>query len=443
MSYNTVAQLNSSYSEIANRIIDTALSDSTVYHRLAYMTDTFGPRFSGTKALEDAIDWVAEEMETDGFSSVYTQPVRVPRWIRGNEYVTLNKPRSTYLNMMGLGGSIGTGGEILTAPAYVVRSVEELKANADLAKGKIVIFNVPFVAYGQTVRIRTQGAVEAAKAGAVGSLIRSVGPYSMNTPHTGNSRYQDGVRKIPHAAITVEDALMLQRMQDRKQEIEVSMYMEARMADSSMSRNIIAEIKGSEHPDEVVVLGGHIDSWDVGTGAMDDGGGCLVSWEALRLIKNLGLKPRRTIRVVLWTNEENGLRGGRVYADSVSGETEKHVLAIESDSGVFEPQGFGFSGTEKAYAQLEPIIDLMEPIGVSTLFKGGGGADISPLIRKGVPGMGLIVDGSRYFWYHHTNADTIDKLDLTEMQKCTAAMAIMAFVVADMPERLHYQMTGN
>ena len=425
-----------SYKNAASSIIEQALSDSTIYNRLAYMTDTFGPRFSGSQNLEDAIDWIAETMKKDGFSSVYTQPVRVPNWKRGYEHVKMLVPRETELNMLGLGGSIGTDGKPLRGEAYVVKSFDELKNNSDRAKGKIVIYNVPFISYGQTVQIRTIGAIEAAKVGAIASAIRSVGPYSMNTPHTGNMRYEEGIRKIPHAALTMEDVMMMQRMQDRGQTVSLEIVMNAHWQDSAMSRNVIAEIKGWEKPNEVVVFGGHIDSWDVGVGAMDDGGGALVSWEALRLIKALNLKPRRTMRAVLWTNEENGLRGGRVYADSVKNEIRNHVLAIESDAGVFAPQGFGFSGSEKAYEQLSEIIKLLEPISAAALFKGGGGADISPLMNKGVPGMGLLVNGAKYFWYHHTDADTIDKLDIKEMQQCVAAMAIMAFVVADMPERL-------
>jgi carboxypeptidase Q len=429
-------QLEPKQTREADLIIQSALKDSVGFSRLAYMCDTFGPRFSGTPALEKAIDWIVAEMKKDGFDSVYTQPVKVPNWVRGSESATLITPRKKSLAMLGLGGSIGTSAKGIRAEVLVVRSFEELQANPERAKGKIVLFNVPFVAYGQTVRIRTLGAIEAAKAGAVASLIRSVGPFSMNTPHTGNSRYEDGVPKIPHAAITSEDAQMLQRMQERGEKIVIELKMEAKTLPDANSRNVIAEIRGYEKPEEVVVLGGHIDSWDVGTGAMDDGGGCLASWEALRQIKLLGLKPRRTVRVVLWTNEENGLRGAEAYRKLVDAELHNHVLAIESDSGVFEPQGFGFTGSEQAYNQLQEVISLLAPVGATNLFKGGGGADIGPLMRDGVPGMGLIVDGSKYFWYHHTEADTIDKLSLSEFQKCVAAMGVMSYVVADMPARL-------
>jgi carboxypeptidase Q len=204
----------------------------------------------------------------------------------------------------------------------------------------------------------------------------------------------------------------------------------------AQSRNVVAEVRGSERPDEVVVLGGHIDSWDVGQGAMDDGAGCVVAWEAVRLIRKLGLTPRRTIRVVLWTNEENGLRGGNAYRDAHREAVDRHVLAIESDNGVFTPSGFGFTGSDEARARVREIATLLRRIGADTISAGGGGADIGPLMQLGVPGMSPSVDGSRYFWYHHSHADTIDKLDPRDMGLVTAAMAVMAYVVADLPEPL-------
>jgi carboxypeptidase Q len=198
----------------------------------------------------------------------------------------------------------------------------------------------------------------------------------------------------------------------------------------------MAEVVGSERPEEVVVMGGHIDSWDVGQGAMDDGGGSVVSWEAVRLLQRLGMRPRRTVRVVLWTNEENGLRGGNAYRDQHLAEVPKHVLAMESDAGVFKPQGFGFSGSDAAFAMVQEVGQLLDRIEAGTVTRGGGGADIGPLAREGVPVMGLNVDGTRYFWYHHTDADTMDKLDPREMALCVATMAVMAYVVADLPEPL-------
>jgi carboxypeptidase Q len=202
------------------------------------------------------------------------------------------------------------------------------------------------------------------------------------------------------------------------------------------SRNVVAELKGREFPDEVIVMGGHTDSWDVGRGAMDDAGGVVVAWEAIRLLKELGLRPRRTIRVVGWVNEENGGRGGDGYRDAHKNELDKHVLAIESDGGVFKPQGFGFTGSDAAMAIVKQIGTLLDPIGSGSIVKGGGGADIGPIMQLGVPGMGLLVDGTKYFWYHHTDADTVDKLTPGEMALCVATLAVMTYVVADLPEKL-------
>jgi len=258
----------------------------------------------------------------------------------------------------------------------------------------------------------------------------------MNTPHTGGMYYEEGIKKIPHAAITLEDAKMFQRIQDRGGKVTVKLKMDGHFIPDGWSRNVIGELPGSEFPEEVVVMGGHIDSWDVGQGAMDDGGGCVAAWEALRIIKELGLKPKRTIRVVMWTNEENGTRGGNAYRDNHMDDLKNHILAIESDGGVFSPEGFGFTGSDEARVMVKEIASLLEPIGSNFIGDSGGGADIGPIMNEGVPGMGLKVDGSKYFWYHHTNADAIDKLDKDEFNRCVATMAVMAFVVADLDKRL-------
>jgi carboxypeptidase Q len=424
------------YAEVANRLIDAALSDSFAYERLIELVDRFGHRFSGSEGLERALDWILVEMEKDGLANARSEPVLVPHWVRGEESLELVSPRRMKLPMLGLGGSIGTPPEGIRAEVLVVGSFEELELRADQAKGKIVLLNAPFTSYGQTVTYRVVGAVAAAKAEAVASLIRSVTPFSMRTPHTGQMRYDPSVPEIPHAAITVEDADMLQRMQERGERIEVRLKMEAERLPDVPSRNVMAEILGWERPEEVVVLGGHIDSWDVGQGAMDDGGGSVAAWEAVRLMHALGLRPRRTVRVVLWTNEENGLRGAYAYRDAHETELADHVLAIESDAGVFRPHGFGFTGSDEALGLITQIGTLLDRIGASAITRGGGGADIGPIMQEGVPGMGLRVEDARYFWYHHTDADTIDKLDPREMAECVAAMAVMAYVVADMPEKL-------
>jgi carboxypeptidase Q len=400
------------------------------------LVDTFGPRFSGTPELEASLDWILEGMAEDGLENVRSEPVMVPRWIRGEESVELVSPRSESLAVLGLGGSVGTPPGGIRGEVLVVSSFSELEKQAHEATGRIVLFDVPFTTYGETVQYRGRGAVEAARAGAIASLIRSVTPFSMNTPHTGGMSYEEGVPQIPHAALTLEDARMLHRMQDRGERIELVLNMGARDEGMVSSRNIMAEIVGREFPDEIVVLGGHSDSWDVGQGAMDDAGGVVAAWEAVRLMKELGLRPRRTVRVVGWTAEEVGIFGGQAYAEDPGREKETHILGIESDSGVFSPLGFGFTGSDEAFAVVSEVGTLLEPIGAGTITRGGGGADIGPMMDRGMPGMGLNVDPTRYFWYHHTDADTLDKLDPDEVARCVAAMAVMAYVVAELPEPL-------
>ncbi len=426
------------YRETAGRIIKAAVADSGAYDRLGRLVDTFGHRLSGSRSLESAIDWILAEMRRDGLDNPRTEPVMVPHWVRGQESAELILPRRTPLVMLGMGMSEGTPKAGITAPVLVVSSFEELTARASMAKGKIVLFDTPFTTYGATVQYRVRGAVEAAKVGAVAALIRTVASNSIRSPHTGSTRYDTtgAVPRIPIAALSVEDAMMLHRFQDRGEPVVVKLTMGARTLPDAPSRNVMAEVTGSVLPDEVVVLGGHIDSWDVGTGAMDDAGGVVAAWEAVRLIHRLGLNPRRTIRVVGWTNEENGMRGARSYRDARGEDVAKHVLAIESDGGVFEPRGFSFSGSDSAVAILRRVATLLEPIGADNITTPGGGADIAPLMERGVPGMGLVTAGERYFWYHHSPGDTLDKLDPAEMARCVAAMAVMAYVAADMPDRL-------
>ena len=432
----------SPYRDAADRIIAAALADSAAYERLVTLVDRFPRRLSGSEELERSIDWSLAEMEADGLENVRGEPVMVPHWVRGEEAAVMVEPRREDLPMLGLGGSVGTPPEGITAEVLVVLSFEELERRRDEAAGKIVLFNVPFTTYGETVRYRVNGAVEAARHGAVAALVRSVTPYSMQTPHTGTMRYAEDQPRIPSAALTIEGAELLQRMQDRDERVVVTLTMGAETLPDAESRNLVGEIVGREFPDEVVVIGGHIDSWDVGQGAMDDAGGVVVTWEAVRLLHALGLRPRRTIRVVGWTNEENGLRGAVAYRDQHAADLHNHVLAAEIDGGVFMPLGFGVTASDSAFAMLKPIEALLAPVlgeveGFPTgITRGGGGADIGPLMAEGVPGAGFRVDGSRYFWYHHTAADTADKLDPEEVQRGVAAMAIFAYVVAEMPEAL-------
>ena len=424
------------YRATTDGIIAAALGDSGAYARLAQLTDKFGHRLSGSASLEQALDWIIAEMTRDGLENVRGEPVMVPRWVRGRESATLVAPRPLPLRMLGLGGSIATPRRGITAPVLVVTSFEDLATKASEARGKIVLFDVPFTSYGATVQYRSRGAVEAARVGAVAALIRSVASNSMQNPHTGAMRYDTTVRKIPAAALSVEDAAMLHRMYDRGERVVLTLKMEAKTHPDALSRNVVAELVGREKPEEIVVLGGHIDSWDVGQGAMDDGGGSVAAWEAVRLLKRLGLRPRRTLRVVLWTNEENGLRGATAYRDAHLAEIPRHVMAMESDAGVFAPQGFSVDGSPEAVTMMGGLAPLLESIGATSIRAGGAGADVGPITALGVPGLGLQVDGTRYFWYHHSEADTMDKLDPREVAQCVAAMAVMAYVIAEMPETL-------
>ena len=420
----------------SQNIINAAMNDSTAYERLAYLCDTFGPRLSGSSNLEKALDWIILDMRSDGLKMARGERVQVPTWIRGNESLDLILPFKKSMAMLGLGGSIATPKGGIKAEVVVVNSFDELDEKQNDVRGKIVLFNAPFTTYGETVQYRYKVASSAARYGALASLIRSVGSWSMNTPHTGVMTYDRDQPKIPHAAITMEDAMMLGRLQERGEKIVLHLRMEARSVADRWSRNVIAELPGSEFPEEIVVLGGHIDSWDVGQGAHDDAGGCVAAWQAVKLIKELGLQPKRTLRVVLWTNEENGVRGNKNYRDEHFDELKDHILAIESDGGVFDPRGFGFTGSDEARDILTDISRLLLPIDANAIFKGGRAADIAPLNDEGVPVMSLKVDGSKYFWYHHTSADTFDKVDIMEFNRCVAAMAIMGYVVADMDDRL-------
>jgi carboxypeptidase Q len=420
----------------AARIVEAAMADDTGWQRLAWLSDRIGHRLSGSPQLEAAIAWAVEEMRRDGFDDVRAEKVMVPKWVRGAESASLLAPVARDLVVLGLGNSVGTPPEGITADVVVVKDYAELDALGEKVRGKIVCYNVPFTNYGETVQYRGSGASRAARHGAVAVLVRSVGPVSLQTPHTGAMRYDEALPKIPAAAITIEGAEMLARMQARGERLQLRLKMEARFLADVESANVVADLRGSERPDEIVLVAGHFDSWDVGQGAHDDGGGCIQVWEAVRLLKKLGLRPRRTIRVVLYTNEENGLRGGVAYRDAHKAELANHVFALETDSGTFAPEGFGVTANAAAIATLRELAPLLEATGATRIAEGGGGADIGPIMREGVPGAGLDVEGSRYFHYHHTPADTLDKVDPKDLKLCTAAIAIIAYLVADLPHKL-------
>ena len=425
------------YREPSARLIGEALGSTFAWDRLAVLTDTIGHRLSGSPALERAIQWAVAEMTRDGLENVRAERVMVPKWVRGQESAEIVEPAHHAMVMLGLGDSVGTKGEGVQGEVLVVDSFEELDAKASAARGRIVLFNVPFTSYGETVRFRAGGPSRAARHGAVAALVRAVGPPGLRTPHTGALQYASDAPKIPAAAISTEDADRIERMTEGNNKVVVRLKMEAHFEADAESANVVGEIRGRELPDEVVVVSGHLDSWDVGAGATDDGGGCVVTWEALRLMKKLNLRPRRTVRVVLFTNEENGGRGGQAYRDQHRAELAKHVMMLESDGGVFRPLGVGFTGSDAARATVKAIATLLTGIAADQVSAGGGGADIGPSVQEAhIPAMSLDVDGSKYFLIHHTPADTIDKIDPVEMAKCAAVVAVMAYVIADLPQRL-------
>jgi carboxypeptidase Q len=424
------------YREPAARLIGEALSDTFAWRRLAELTDNFGDRLSGTPQLERAILWAAEEMKRDGLENVHTERVMVPRWVRGRESAEIIEPARHPIVMLGLGDSVGTPAGGIQADVLIVSSFAEIEARGAQMKGRIVLINAPFTTYEDTRPFRSNGPSLAARHGAVGVLVRSVGPPGLRLPHTGALQYTSDAPQIPAAAITTEDADRLQRMADRGSRVVVRLQMEAHVEPDVESANVIGELRGRERPDELVVIGGHIDSWDVGDGASDDGGGCVVTWEALRLMKKLGLRPRRTVRVVLWTNEENGGRGGLAYLDAHRSELRRHVLMLESDTGVFQPTGFGFTGSDAARNIVKTVATLLHGIGADEVGLNGGGSDIDPSVREGgIPSLSTEIGGD-YFIIHHTPADTVDKIDPTDMAKCAAAVAVMTYVIADLPRGL-------
>ena len=424
------------YRAPAGRIIGAALVSNRAWERLAHLTDHIGHRLSGSKSLERAIEWALVEMKRDGLDNVRGEKVMVPHWVRGEESLELTAPRPMRLAMLGLGNSVGTPADGIRAEAVVVRNFAELDALGERVRGKIVVYNAPFTNYGATVQYRGSGASRAARYGAAAVLVRSITPVSLQSPHTGGLNYDQRQPKIPAAAISIEAAELLQRMHDRGDRPTLRLKMEAKFLPDAESANVIAELRGSEKPDEVVLIAGHYDSWDVGQGAHDDGGGCIIAWEAVRLLKELGLRPRRTIRVVLYTNEENGLRGGNAYRDAHRSELAKHIFAIESDSGTYRPEGLGLAATAppQVRSNLLEIARLLAGIGADGIAPSGGGADIGPIMREGVLGASLDVDGSHYFDIHHTESDTLDKINPRDLQLCVATMAVFAYTLADLPE---------
>jgi carboxypeptidase Q len=425
------------HADASSKLIAAAQANDFAWRRLAELTDTYGNRLSGSENLNRAIQWAVTTMKADGLANVHTERVMVPRWVRGQESAVIVDPPEHPIAMLGLGGSVATPPSGIEADILVVKSFQELDARGADARGKIVLFNVPYTNYGETVQYRSGGAAAAARHGAVAAFVRAVGPMGLRTPHTGNMSYGDAAVKIPTAAIAAEDANRIQRLTDRGLRVRVRLRMDARFESDVESANVFGEIVGRERPNEIVLVGCHFDSWDIGTGASDDGVGCIVTWEALRLMKTLGLQPRRTVRLGLFTNEENGLRGGTAYRDAHKASASNHVFALESDSGVFAPSRLGFTGSAGARAIIDDIGALLRPLGLADIGPGGGGADIGPISQAGnVPMMAYQGDSTRYFTIHHTPADTVDRIAPDDVSTAAAAIAVITYVVAELEERL-------
>jgi carboxypeptidase Q len=421
----------------ADRLIKAALADDFAWQRLAELTDTYGSRLSGSENLDAAIEWAVAAMKADGLENVRTERVMVQRWVRGHESVEIVDPSRQSLAILGLGGTVATPQGGIEAEVLPVTSFDDLRAKQADVRGRIVLFDVPYTTYSETVTYRTGGARTAAQYGAVAVLVRAVGPIGLRTPHTGSVTYAAGQPEIPAVAVSIEDANRIVRLTERGRRVRLRLVTSGRFEADVESANVVGEIRGRERPDEIVLVGGHLDSWDVGTGASDDGAGCIVTWEAARLMKKLGIRPRRTVRVVLFTNEENGLRGANAYAERYKASAANHVFALESDSGVFAPAALGFSGSAGARAMMLQIGTLLAPLGLSEIGPGGGGADVGPIAQAGnVPTMAYLGDAARYFVIHHTAADTIERIAPEELSKAAAAIAAVTYAVAEMPERL-------
>jgi carboxypeptidase Q len=425
------------YRGTAQKLMTAAQENDFAWQRLAELTDTYGARPAWSENLTRAIAWAVETMKADGLDNVRTERVMVPKWVRGAESAEIVDPPRHPIAMLGLGGTVATPPGGIEAEVLVVSNFEDLRAKRAQVPGRIVLFDVAYTTYSETMSYRTGGARLAAEYGAAAVLVRSVGPIGLRTPHTGSVNYVAGQRRIPAAAVAAEDANRMVRLTNAGRRVRVRLVTSGHMDGEAASANVIAEIVGRERPEEVVLVGGHLDSWDVGTGASDDGAGCIITWEALRLMKKLGIRPRRTVRLVLWTNEEHGMDGAAAYAAKYGPQAGNHVLAIESDSGVFAPASLGFSGSVAGRLVMAQIATLLAPLGLQELGAGGGGPDIDPIAQAGnVPALAYLGDASRLFLIHHTAADTVERIAPEELSKAAAALAAITYVAADMPERI-------
>jgi carboxypeptidase Q len=428
------------YRDAARQIAAANRTGERAYRRVADLTDLFGPRITGSPALERAIVWAHDAFVADGQANVTLDPVRVPIWARGKELAEIVRPHLRTLAVLGLGGTVATPPDGITAEVAVVSSFDELPKLGPSLRGKIVLFNHPFPAggnaaagYGATVAYRTEGAMRAAAFGAVATLVRSLASASLGAPHTGQMHYGTGP-KIPSAALSAEDAALVARLAARGP-VTLHLVLSDEERPVATSFNVLAELRGSVHPEEIVVVGAHIDSWDVGEGAQDDGSGCAIVMESLATLRRLGLVPRRTIRAVLYTSEEEGAQGGLVYSQSHAAELPRHVAAFETDVGAGTPLGFRVDAAALAVAEARGLVALLAPLGATLIDTGFAGADIGAMRPAGVPLLGLFSDPTHYFDVHHSAADTLEKIDPAALGRNVAAMATMAYVVADRPTR--------
>ncbi|OWR47639.1 Plasma glutamate carboxypeptidase [Danaus plexippus plexippus] len=369
----------------------------------------------------------------NGVFDVHTEDVMVPEWKRGLESLKMLRPRLKQLSILGIGLSVPTDGKI-TAEVIVVSSFEELESidNA-IIKGKIILFNTNFTTYENTIQYRRNSAVKAARKGAVAVLVRSITPISLYTTHTGDLVYEPHVKKIPAAAITIEDADFLQRIHNRGEVIVIEIQMSNELK-ANISRNLIIDVKGYDIPDKMVIVSGHIDSWDVGQGAIDDGGGMMISWFVPVVLNYLKLKPRRTLRAILWTSEEVGLNGAKAYLERHSDELDNIDFIMESDEGTFKPLGLEVAGSKNVTCLINEILQLFKPWDLNRLkVANSTGSDISIFIDKGIPGASLLNKDDRYFWYHHSNADTLTAQNKSDVLDCAAFWAAISYLIAELP----------
>ncbi|GAB6023193.1 hypothetical protein CHUAL_008015 [Chamberlinius hualienensis] len=426
-----------SYRPVAEQIADIILNGPAkgfAYNQLAKFVDKFGPRIVGSQVLENSIDYMLDFLTILGLKDVHTENATVPIWKRNNESLTLLQPFHKPLALLGLGGSVATPPEGITAEVLVVDSFDELDTKAPQVAGKIVVYNEPWRGYGGTVAYR-DGANQAARYGALATLTRSVTPFSIYSPHTGDMDY-DSDLKIPCACITVEDAAMFRRMADRGDKIVLTLYMEAENLPDGISRNTIADYSGTTYPKEVVIVSGHIDSWDVGQGAMDDGGGVFISVTVPYVLGLLGLQSKRPVRVILWTSEETGYNGAYAYANDHAADLSDFNIVLESDEGTFEPAGLSFSGNNDAACIVQEVLKLADVVNATHLFMPDDGSDSTLFSQLGVPSASLLNISPRYFWYHHSNGDMMTVQDSDQMDRCTVLWSIASYVLADISTKL-------